>query len=407
MVDVKRIREDFPILNEVREGKPIVYADSACMALKPKQVINALISYYEKYTACGGRSAHKFAKETTTLYEGARNKIAKFINSSSSKEIIWTRNTTESANIVMRGMKWNKGDKIISDDVAHNSNIVPWMYLKNQYGVDHQLIDIPTNGNFDIELLKEKIDRKTKLVALTHVSNIMGVSNDVKTAIKIAHDNGALVFLDSAQSLPHQSIDVQDLDVDFLGASIHKACGPTGIGILYGKFDKLLELGKWTVGGETVVNTTIENGPEFAAPPACFEAGLQNYAAVIGSGAAIDYLSNIGMENIHNYEKKLASLLTKGLSDLSNYGLHIIGPMEKDSALAAFYVDDLDSHDINIMLDDMYNIFLRSGRHCTHAWHNKMKIESTTRPSWYLYNTEEEIRFFLDSLDEILQSFKS
>jgi len=403
-MDINKIREDFPILQKKVDGKPFIYLDSACTTLKPKKVIDAILGYYTEYTGCAGRSVHKFATRTTEEFEKAREKIAKFINAKRAEEIIWTRNTTEAINLVAHSFKFDKGDKVITTNLEHTSGLLPWQ-LKAQRGeivLDFVLCD--NDGEFKVEDFKNKIDKKTRLVSIIHASNVTGTKAPLEEIIKIAHDNGSLVLVDGAQSVPHYPIDVRKLDIDFLCFSGHKMCGPTGIGCLYGKYDLLKEFQPFIAGGETVKDIdlktcTLEDLPQR------LEGGIQHYAGGIGLGAAVDYLSSIGMKNIETYEKELAQPLIDGL--LSIPGIDLIGPKDykKKGALAAFNIKGMEPHDIAIMLDEQ-NIFVRSGMHCAYPIHKFLHDpKGSVRASLYFYNTKEEVKTFIEKLNDIAKTF--
>jgi cysteine desulfurase/selenocysteine lyase len=401
-VDIKKIRADFPVLHVKRNGKPIIYLDSACMSLKPRQVIDAINHYYRENTACAGRSPHKFGIEVTETYEKSREKLAGFINAKETSEVVWTKNTTEGVNIVMQGIEWREGDVIVSDSTAHNSNLVPWINQATKSNIKHVLMPIGIDGEFDMEQFdKIMAENSVRLVSFCHTSNVTGASVPAKEISKIVHDHEAYFLLDAAQSIPHQPVDVLDLDVDFIAASMHKALAPTGTGFLYGKYDLLYAMDSLIVGGETVQDVVYPDQVKFSVPPSKFEAGLQNYAGIIGIGAAVDYLNNVGMKNIEKYEHEMAEKMVKGILDLGIEGTRLIGPLDGNRcALVAFYIEGITSHDIAILMDEQ-NMFLRAGYHCTHGFHHLLQIEGTLRPSCYLYNTEEEIQAFLDILGEI------
>ncbi|MHA2368361.1 MAG: aminotransferase class V-fold PLP-dependent enzyme [Candidatus Hodarchaeales archaeon] len=323
-MDVKQLREDFPPLSVMRNEKPIVYLDSACMALKPKPVINAIMEYYEEHTACGGRSHHHFGLTTTKKCEKAREKFATFINAETPEECVWVRNATEAINYVANGLSFETRDTVISEDSAHNSNLIPWMHLQEQNKIKHHTLDINLDGKIDLDELSALLSNKTRLVSLCHLSNVLGSTIPAKEIISMCHDNGAYVLLDSAQSFPHQKIDVKALDVDFMAVSMHKACGPTGIGMLYGKEKLLEDLNQTLVGGETVTDVFTDR-VIYAKGPHRFEAGLQNYAGMIATGAAIDYLSSLGMEAIEEHERKLSRRLIKGIKDLPFPFVKVLG----------------------------------------------------------------------------------
>jgi cysteine desulfurase/selenocysteine lyase len=396
-MDIDKIRSDFPILSKKINGKPFIYFDSACTSLKPRKVIDAILAYYTEYTGCAGRSLHKFATKTDEEFEKAREKIAKFINAKRSEEIIWTKNTTESINLVSHSFNFNKGDKVLTTNLEHSSGLMPWQLRAENGDIILDFVLCDNDGEFNIEEFKKKIDKKTKLVSVIHVSNVTGTKAPLEEIIKIAHDNSSLVLVDGAQSVPHIPMDVRKLDIDFLAFSGHKMCGPTGIGCLYGKYDLLKDLQPFIVGGETIKDADLKTCI-FEDLPQRLEGGIQHYAGGIGLGAAVDYLSSIGMKNIETYEKELAKLLIEGL--LTVPGIDLIGPKDyrKRSALAAFNIKGMEPHDIAIMLDEQ-NIFVRSGMHCAYPIHKFLhENKGSARASLYFYNTKEEVKIFITIL---------
>ncbi len=405
-MDIDKIREDFPILQKKVNGKPFIYLDSACTTLKPQKVIDAILGYYTEYTGCAGRSVHKFATRTTEEFEKAREKVAKFINAKKAEEIIWTKNTTEAINIIAHGFKFDKGDKVITTNLEHTSGLLPWLVKQKAGKIDLDFVLCNEEGEFNVEQFKEKIDNRTKLVSIIFASNVTATRTPLKEIIEIAHDKGALVLADAAQAAPHFTIDVKKLDVDFMGASGHKMCGPTGIGFLYGKLDLLKEVSPLAVGGETIKDIDACPGCfEFENVPLRFEPGIQHYDGAIGFGAAIDYLSSIGMKNIETYEKELAQPLIEGL--LSIPGIDLIGPKDykKKGALTAFNIKGMEPHDVAIMLDEQ-NIFVRSGMHCAYPIHKFLHdFKGSVRASLYFYNTKEEVKIFIEKLNNIAKTF--
>jgi cysteine desulfurase/selenocysteine lyase len=404
-MDVEKIREDFPILQKKVNGKPFIYFDSACTTLKPKSVVDSIVAYYTEYTGCAGRSIHKFATKTTEEFEKAREKVSKFINAKKPEEIIWTKNTTEAINLVSHSFNFNKGDKVITTNLEHTSGLLPWQLKATNGDIDLDFVLCNEDGEFNIEDFKKKIDKKTKLVSIIHASNVTATRSPLSEIIKIAHDNGSLVLVDGAQSVPHMSIDVRKLDIDFLGFSGHKMCGPTGIGCLYGKYDLLKELKPFIVGGETIKDADLKSCV-FEDLPSRLEGGIQHYSGAIGLGAAIDYLSSIGMKNIENYEKELSSALIEGMLNIP--GLELIGTKDykKRGALAAFNIKGMEPHDVAIMLDEQ-NIFVRSGMHCAYPIHKFLHdAKGSARASLYFYNTKDEVKVFIEKLNNIAKTFK-
>ncbi len=406
-LDIKKIREDFPALHQLKDGKPIIYADSACMALKPQLVIDTLIQYYTEYTACAGRSPHAFSLKTTRLYDEARKDLARFINAKNPAEVVWTRNTTESLNLGSGCLKYDGSETIITTSESHNSNLVKWVRLKNLGRVNLEIIEMPLNGIFNIEELTrvvEKCEVGKIFASLNHTSNVTAAHIPVQEIAKIVHEREGILQLDGAQSFPHLPIDVQKLDVDLFGASMHKACGPTGMGFLYGRYKLLQEIEPLILGGETVSDVHYPDDITLLNPPAKFEAGLQNYAGTIATGAAVQYLTSIGMENIAAHERLLSRTMLTGLNDTFGDKILILGPEDPSirTALAAIDLKGINPHEAAILMDDMKNIFLRSGFHCTHAYHHSLGLnEGTLRPSFYLYNTVEEVEIFIETLKEI------
>ncbi len=403
-MDLKKIRRDFPTIQREVGGKPIVYMDSACMSLKPRQVTDAIVDYYTRLGACGGRSVHKLATEVSIKYEEGRERHRRFLNANDHREIIFLRNTTEGINLVSQCLDLKKGDIVVTTDREHNSNLVPWLRLRDTKGIVHVPFRSNEDNTFDMEKFSDFMSKKVKLVSMVHTGNLDGYTIPAAEIIKIAHDFGALVMLDGAQSAPHQHVDVKKLDVDFFAYSVHKMLGPTGMGVLYGKYQHLEAFPPFLVGGDTVESTHYDSY-KMLKPPAKFEAGLQNYSGVIGSAVAAEYLMNVGQENIHAHEVRLSEIITKGLNEID--GCRIIGPPapELRGGINSFNIEGLDPHDIAMILDEVANIMIRSGMHCVHSWFNARKMKGSARASLYLYNTEEECRLFVDTLKDVAKSF--
>jgi len=392
------LRFDFPILQKRIAGKPIIYFDNACMTLKPTPVIAAMDDYYENFPACVGRSAHKLGKLATERYAKAREKVAKLIGAKP-EEVVFTRNTTEGINLIANCFNLKSGDVVLTTDKEHNSNLLPWQQLKEK-GVVHRICFSKPDGTFDLESFKKNLDGTVKLVSMVHTSNLDGTTIPVEQIIKLAHANGSLVLLDAAQSVPHKKIDVKKMDVDFLAFSGHKMCGPTGVGVLYGKFELLKQLKPFMVGGDTVKTTTYTSA-EFLLPPEKFEAGLQNYAGAIGLGTAAEYLQKIGLENIEKHEIELNKFITEEISKIP--GVKILGPQNPElrGGIISFVVEGMDMHYIAQLLDNLENIAVRSGQHCVHSWFNANNVPGSVRASLYFYNTKEEAKIFIDTLKKI------
>jgi len=399
-MNIDHIRQDFPIFQQQHNGKPIIYFDSACQSLRPQVVIDAIDSYYLRSSACMGRSMHYLAAEVTRLCDESRKTVAKFLNASKKDEIIFTRNTTEGINLVAHSQQFKKGDVILISDKEHNSNLLPWQQLVQKQGVILKIIPSQVDNTFDLDAFEKLLSLNVKLVAIGSTSNLDGLTIPMAPIIKKAHAAGALVILDAAQTAPHQRIDVKTLNVDFLAFSGHKMLGPSGTGILYGKHSLLEKMDPFLVGGETVSSTTYETGV-FLPPPEKFEAGLQDYAGIIGLGAAINYLQKIGFDAIQNQEHLLNAALTEEMLKIS--GITLIGPDDPRlrGGICSFYKKGTDSHQIALMLDQMANIEIRSGQHCVHSWFHAHDLAGSVRVSFYFYNTLGEVEAFLDNFHQI------
>jgi cysteine desulfurase / selenocysteine lyase len=398
-MDIRKIRQDFPILAEVGK-KPFAYLDSACQSLRPKQVIDAINQYYLKEPACSGRSMHHLAAAVTNEVDQARTALARFFNAAKKEEMVFTRNTTEGINLVANALTWKAGDVILISEKEHNSNLIPWQILAQRQGVVLKVIPGCPDGTFDISALEKLLDPRVRLVALGYTSNLDGVSIPAEEIIKLAHRQGALVLLDAAQAAPHRKINLKNLDVDFLALSGHKMLGPSGMGLLYGKYQLLEKMQPFLVGGDTVASSTYTSC-EFLPPPEKFEAGLQDYAGIMGMGAAVKYLGSFGFDAIQKQETLLNEMITNELKSIP--GLKIIGPADPKlrGGIVTFFIEGIDSHRIALMLDQMSNVMVRSGQHCVHSWFNARKIQGSVRASLYFYNTIEEAELFTSSLKKI------
>lgn len=396
--NLDKIRKDFPLL---ARNKPPVYFDNACMTFKPEPVIKAIEEYYREYPACSERSNHKLGELVNWGIKEARKIVADFINAES-EEIIFTRNTTEGINLVAKSFDFQKDDEVLISDKEHNSNLVPWQILRDEKGIKLGIIKSKEDNTFDLEELKNKLSPRTKLVSVVFASNLDGVTNPIKEIVKIAHQNGANVLVDAAQAAGHQKINIRDLDCDFLAFSGHKMLGPTGTGVLFVKRKLIAELKPFIVGGGTLENSTYE-GYKFLTGPERFEAGLQDYAGIIGLKEAAKYLVDIGFENIKSQERKLNKIITEGIKNLPQ--IKIIGPANPDDrgGIINFYHQKMASHEIALLLDKTYNIMVRSGRHCVHSWFNSRGVKDSVRASVYFYNTPDEAEYFVESLKKILK----
>lgn len=404
-----KVRADFPILQQQVNGKPLVYLDNAATSQKPLAVLNALRDYYEQYNSNVHRGVHTLSARATDAYEGARVKIAKFVNAALPEEIIYSRNASEAINLV--AYAWGltnlqRGDEIILSVMEHHSNLVPWQLVAKTTGAVLNFVELTANEEFNLEQFKTLISDKTKLVAVVHVSNTLGCINPVQEIAKIAHHYGAKVLIDACQSVPHMPIDVQAIDCDWLVASGHKMCGPTGIGFLYGKRDILRAMPPFLGGGEMIADVFLDSST-YADLPHKFEAGTPAIAEAVGLGAAVDYLSNIGMDKIHAYEAELTVHLFEQLQQIPE--IRVYGPKpdkngEGRAALAAFTAGEVHPHDLSTILDQA-GVAIRAGHHCTQPLHRYLKAQSTARASLYFYNTREEIDVFITALKEAIEFF--
>ena len=394
--DVDSIRQDFPILSKKIHNKPLVYFDNAATSQTPVCVIDCIKDYYEKYNSNIHRGVHSLSDEATNAYENARNKIKDHFNINESKEVIFTSGTTHSINIVSNGFSkiLKKGDEIIVSGLEHHSNIVPWQMMIKNNDAKLRVIPLKDNGELDMDEFKNILSNKTKIVFLNHVSNALGIINPIKEIIDISHKNGAIVLIDGAQSAAHFKIDLQKLNVDFFTASAHKLCGPTGVGFLYGKEELLSRLDPLMGGGEMISDVTFSK-TTYADLPHKFEAGTPNIAGVIAFGKAIDYLNEIGLDNIEKYEKSLLDYANSKLKEID--GLKIYGDSKNKTSVISFNIDGIHSYDIGSILDK-FGIAVRTGQHCAQPIMDHFGIDGTVRASFSFINTIEEIDHFYDSL---------
>ena len=399
------LRDDFPTLRG--ENAP-AYLDNACVTLKPDSVINSITDYYSMYPGCGGRSVHRYGTQVSRLVSEARHSVANFINAKSTNEVVFTRNATHSINQIAKGMTWSEGDVVITGDREHNSNLVPWLQLVEEKGIDHRIVESNPDNTFNMqkfEDLCEEVGERLKLVSLSHVGNLDGISIPIKQITKVAHQYDALMAVDGAQSTPHMRVDVQDLDIDFLSFSIHKMCGPSGMGGLWGRYELLESLRSIQSGGQTV-ETSYYDSLKWAAPPSKFEGGLGNFAGMIASGKAIQYLSKLDMNAVHEHEIKLNNIITNKIKHLD--AIEIIGPENANQrgGICSILMGDLPSHDIAILLDEAAGVMVRSGQHCVHSWFNARGYDNgSLRASAYFYNTEEDANLFADTFTEAVEAF--
>ncbi len=400
-LDINKIRKDFPLLSRTIHGKKIVYLDNAASTLKPQTVIDKLTNYYTLETANIHRGIHYLSDEGTTKYEDSRSTIKNFINAKHSHEVIFTGGTTDSINLVAQTygrQNLKPGDEILISTMEHHSNIVPWQIIAQEKNAIVKEIPIDDNGDILIEEYKKLLNKKTKIVALTHISNTIGTINPIKELIEYAHQVGAIFLVDAAQSIAHTKIDVQSLNCDFLVFSSHKIYGPTGIGILYGKEDLLNSIPPYKGGGNMIEKVSIERS-SYNELPHKFEAGTPHIAGGIAFKDAINYVDNIGLDNIAQYEENLRQYATNQLQQINN--LKVIGTSKKKSSILSFDIKDIHPHDLGTLLDRQ-GIAVRTGHHCTQPLMKRYNLIATTRASFSFYNTKEEIDLLITGINKSL-----
>ena len=404
-----RVRADFPILDQEVNGNPLIYLDNAATSQKPLAVLNSLLNYYQKDNANVHRGAHTLSTRATEAYEGARDKVAQFINARSRQEIVYTRNATEAINLVAYswGLNFLKpGDEIITSVMEHHSNLVPWRMIADKTGAIIKYVELDENEEFNLAQLKTLLSEKTKLVTVVHISNTLGCINPVEEITKLAHQVGAKVLIDACQSVPHYPIDVQAIDCDWLVASGHKMCAPTGIGFLYGK-EALLEAMPPFFGGGEMISEVFLDHFTVGELPHKFEAGTPAIGEAIALGAAVDYLTNLGMDNIHAYEMELTAHLFKQLIEIPQLKIYGPKPDQKGqgrAALASFNVENIHASDLSTLLDHD-GIAIRSGHHCTQPLHRLFNASGSARASLSFYNTHAEIDRFIEVLIQTIDFF--
>ena len=407
----KKIRKDFPILKQKVHGKKLVYVDNGATAQKPQVMIDSISDYYSKYNSNVHRGLHTLSEKATSEYEKVRTKTANFINAKK-EEIIFTSGTTAGLNLIANGLldKIKKDDEIIISEMEHHANLVTWQQLALKTGAKLKYVKVLQNGELDFKQAESLLNKKTKILAITHISNVLGTINPIKKIIEIVKrktNHKCLTIIDGAQSIGHMPIDVKKLDCDFFVFSAHKMCGPTGIGIVYGKYSALEKITPSIYGGDMILEVEFEKS-SFNKIPFCFEAGTPNIADTIAFGTVIDYLSNIGMKNIEHYDKILTKYFLDEIKDLEkNYGFHFYGPkaISKKSAVFSFTIDGVHSHDISTILDK-FGIAVRGGHHCAMPLTNSvMKVVASSRISFYFYNTISEIDYIINCLKKVKSEF--
>ena len=399
------LAKDFPILSRtIRDGKKLVYLDSGATSQKPNVVIDAESDFYKLHNAAAHRGAHQLAEEATDALEGARGIVADFLNADVN-EIVFTKSATESLNLVSYAMgnaesgnrfHLKAGDSIVVTEMEHHANLIPWQQLAARTGATLKWFEVTPDGRLDLSAVESLIDSTTRVVALTHQSNVLGTINPLSEIVKRAHDVGAVVVLDACQSVPHMKVDVKALDIDFLAFSGHKTVGPTGVGIFWGRSELLAELPPFLTGGSMIENVTMTSAT-WAPAPRKFEAGVPNMAQAVGLGAALTYLTKVGIENIHNHEVALTKLLLDNISEIPE--IKVVGPTDMNlrGGTVSFTVGDIHPHDLGQYLDSQ-GIAVRTGHHCAWPLTRKLGVPATTRASLYLYNTEEDIKSLVSGI---------
>ena len=405
-LNLTEIRKDFPILErEIRPGVRLTYLDSTATSQKPLSVLRAMDDYYRHSNANIHRGVHTLAEEATALYEAAREKIARFINAASARQIIYTRNTTESINLV--AYSWARanliqGDLVLLTEMEHHSNLVPWQMLQAERGIELDFIPVTEDGLLDLEAYGTLLSRRPKLVSFTHMSNVLGTINPAAEIIQLAHAAGAITLVDGAQSVPHLTVDVQALDADFYAFSAHKMCGPTGIGALYGKAALLESMPPFLGGGDMIKEVKLRSFRPNTLPHK-FEAGTPAIAEAVGFGAAVDYLTSLGMDNIAAHEHEITEYALERLEEIP--GVKLFGPSaDKKGGVAAFTLEGVHPHDVAQILD-RDGIAVRAGHHCAQPLHEKFGIPATSRASFYLYNTKDEVDLLVNGIYKVKEMF--
>jgi cysteine desulfurase/selenocysteine lyase len=405
-LDIARIRQDFPILSrEVRPGVPLVYLDSTATAQKPVAVIEAMNEFYRHSNANIHRGIHTLAEEATALYERGREQVAKFIHAPTAKQIIFTRNASESINLV--AYSWGRanlksGDVIILTEMEHHSNLVPWQMLAAERGAKLAFILVTDDGLLDLDIYRKLLEQNPKLVAFTHMSNVLGTITPAAEIIRLAHAAGAITVVDGAQSVPHIPVDVQALDADFLAFSAHKMLGPTGIGVLYGRTSLLEAMPPFLGGGDMIKAVHLESFTPNAIPHK-FEAGTPAIAEAVGFGAAVAYLTGVGMEAVAAHEQEIIAYALERLEEIP--GVRVLGPSsDKKGGVAAFVLEGVHPHDVAQILDH-YGVAVRAGHHCAQPLHEKFGLPATTRASFYLYNTRAEVDKLVEAIYQVKKIF--
>jgi cysteine desulfurase/selenocysteine lyase len=401
------LRRQFPALRRRAGRTPPVYLDSACMSLVPQPVLDAMLEYYREFPGCAGRSFHRFAEEVSHRFEGSREAFARFLHTPSPNEIVFVRNSTEAINLVGQGIAWRPGDRVVVTDQEHNSNLILWQRLRDERGIHLDILTLPDGGGFDLDALDRVLQPSTRLVSLFQTSNLDGRSLPIREIAEKVHARGARLLVDGCQAAPHQAIDLSTLGADWYALSAHKMLGPTGTGVLAANDpERLRELRPLLLGGETVAWSTLE-GHELRDPPHRFEAGLQNYAGVIGAGAAVRFLSALDLSELRAHDAELNRYATRAFAGEGR--VRILGPEAPSDrpSILAFTLEGIDPNDAALYLDEAHRVLLRSGMHCVHSWYRARGLTGNLRASFYLYNTRSDARTLVRGVRELLDTIPS
>jgi cysteine desulfurase / selenocysteine lyase len=401
-MNVEQVRADFPALRPRKDRRPPTYLDSACMSLVPNAVLESMEAYYRDFPGCAGRSLHRFSEEVGRRYEGARSAFARFLGRSDPSGIVFLRNATEAINLVGQGLSWKTGDRVLVSDREHNSNLIVWQRLASERGIRIEILPLPDDGGFDAEALEERLKKGVRLVSLFHTSNLDGHTLPIREITERAHAHGALVLFDGCQAAPHQKLELDRIGVDFYAISAHKMLGPTGTGVLAAATEPLSHLRPLLLGGETVEGSTLETHV-LRPPPHRFEAGLQNYAGVIGAHAGLDYLSRIGFDAVQAQQFAVNARVTAAFEGEPR--VHLLGPADPRvrSSIFSFTVDGVDPHDVAVFLDEGHDVMVRSGMHCVHSFYSRRGLPGNVRASFYFYNDRGDADRLIAGLRELLE----
>lgn len=405
-LDIQKIRDEFPILKQQVDGKPLVYLDNGATSQKPQCVIDRLNAYYSQQNSTVRRGVYSLSEKSTAMFDQARLKVSRFINAVSPREIVFTKGCTEAINLVARsygGSQLRPGDEVLISALEHHANIVPWQMICREKGAILKIIPINEAGEIQLDEYEKLLNDKTKLVSINHISNVLGTINPIKQMVAMAHAHGVPVLVDGAQGAPHTVVDVQDLDCDFYTFSGHKIYGPTGVGVLYGKLKHLEEMPPYQFGGDMIETVSFEL-TTFAPPPSKFEAGTPPIAEVIALAESIAYVEKLGLENIEAYENELLKYATDQLLQIE--GLKIIGTAAQKASLISFVLQEVHPHDVGTILDQEENISVRAGHHCAQPLMSFFQVSATTRASFAFYNTKEEIDILVRGIKKVMDIFK-